>query len=68
MEGSLNENLIFELIRKNNGNGLTITELVILSKMSRSTVRVALARFEGANKVFFRKIGMAKVYILECRE
>lgn len=54
---------IVELLRKNN-NGLTITELVNLSKFSRSTIRVILARLEGANEVSFREIGMAKVYVL----
>lgn len=54
---------IVELLRKTN-NGLTITELVNLSKFSRSTVRVILARLEGADKVSFREIGMAKVYVM----
>jgi predicted transcriptional regulator len=64
MEGNISgEELVFGLIEKNNV-GLTITELVSLSKLSRSTVRVALARFEGAAKISFRKVGMAKVYCL----
>jgi len=49
---------------KKNSDGLTITELVSLSKLSRSTVRVVLARLEGAEKISFREIGMAKVYVL----
>jgi predicted transcriptional regulator len=44
--------------------GLSITEIVTLTKISRSAVRTNLARLEGANKVKARKIGMAKVYIL----
>lgn len=44
--------------------GLTITELVGKSKLSRSAIRIELAKLEGANKVSFRKIGMAKVYLL----
>lgn len=55
------ENDIVGLLRVR-GYGLTITELVSLSKFSRSTVRVVLARLEGANEVSFREIGMAKVY------
>ena len=55
---------IFLILKERGGNGLTITELVELSKMSRSFVRTSLARLEGAEKVFFRKIGMAKVYYL----
>lgn len=61
------EKRIVDFLRKNNG-GLTITELVSLSKLSRSTVRVVLARFEGAEKVSFRRIGMAKVYVVGCIE
>jgi len=41
-----------------------ITELVSLSKLSRSAVRTAIAKLEGANKISFRNIGMAKVYFL----
>jgi len=55
---------IVGFLRKNS-NGLTITELVSMSKLSRSTVRVVLARLEGGNKTSFREIGMAKVYRLE---
>lgn len=46
-------------------DGLTITDLVSLSKLSRSTVRVILARLEGAEKISFRKVGMAKIYVME---
>jgi predicted transcriptional regulator len=52
-------------VLKSSRDGLTITELVGLSKFSRSTVRVVLARLEGGNKVSIRRIGMAKVYALE---
>jgi len=55
------EKSIVNFLRKND-DGLTITELVSLSKLSRSTVRVVLARLEGGNKISFREIGMAKVY------
>jgi len=44
--------------------GLSITDIVKLTNLSRSAVRTNLARLEGANKVKARKIGMAKVYIL----
>jgi predicted transcriptional regulator len=44
--------------------GLSITEIVELTNLSRSAVRTNLARLEGAGKVQARKIGMAKVYIL----
>lgn len=54
---------VVEFLRKANG-GLTITELVNLSKFSRSTVRVVLARLEGGEKVNVRVVGMAKIYSL----
>jgi predicted transcriptional regulator len=44
--------------------GFSITDIVRLTKLSRSAVRTSLARLEGANKVISRKIGLAKVYIL----
>lgn len=44
--------------------GKTITELTKLSNIPRSAVRIQLAKLEGANKVILRKIGMAKVYII----
>ena len=50
---------------KNNKKGLTITDLVKLSKLSRSQIRTLLARLEGARKISFRKIGMAKVYYIK---
>jgi DNA-binding transcriptional ArsR family regulator len=49
-------------ILRNSGEGRTITELTEISQLSRSAVRTALARLEGAKKTMFRPIGMAKVY------
>ena len=51
-----------KLILKKNSHGLTITDLVDKSGFSRPTVRTILAKLEGAQKISFRKIGMAKVY------
>ena len=45
-----------------NSDGLTITELVEKTKLNRSSIRTALAKLDGAEKVIVRKIGMAKVY------
>jgi len=56
---------IQEVLRKNNKTGSTITELVKVSKLTRSSVRTALAKLEGAKKISFRKVGMAKVYTLK---
>ena len=52
-------------ILKNNSYGLTITEIVGKTNLSRSAVRTVLAKFEGGNKVLVRKIGMAKVYSIK---
>jgi len=43
---------------------LTITEIVEEIKLTRSAIRTALAKLDGAEKVVVRKIGMAKVYSL----
>ena len=48
-----------------NKTGLTITELVTISGLSRSQVRTLLARLEGADKIALRKVGMAKIYFLK---
>jgi predicted transcriptional regulator len=42
--------------------GLTITGLVNSSKLTRSAIRIALAKLEGAEKVKIKQVGMAKVY------
>ena len=55
------EKKILQVLR-NSGEGRTITELTEISQLSRSAVRTALARLEGAKEITFRTIGMAKVY------
>jgi DNA-binding GntR family transcriptional regulator len=55
------EKKIVQILR-NSGEGRTITELTEISQLSRSAVRTALARLEGAQTITFRPIGMAKVY------
>lgn len=54
-------------ILKENPEGLTITELVKISKLSRHRVLTALAKLEGADKVLIRRAGMAKIYSLKKR-
>ena len=49
-------------ILENSERGSTITELTTISKLSRSAVRTSLAKLEGAEKISFHPIGMAKVY------
>ena len=58
------EKVIVNVLRKNK-EGITITDIVKLAKLSRSTVRVALAKLEGSRRVNIRKIGMAKLYYLK---
>jgi len=53
---------ILKILEKNSENGLTITDIVNLSKFSRSAVRTILAQLEGANRVSMKNIGMAKLY------
>ena len=54
-------------ILKKSERGLTITDIVGKSKFSRSTIINILSRLEGAGKISFRKIGMAKIYSLNKR-
>ena len=55
------EKKILKILERNAG-GLSITELVSISKVNRSAIRMILAKLEGANKIDFNKVGMAKVY------
>ncbi len=59
---------IIKFLKEKPINGLTITELVKTSKLSRHIVLTALAKLEGANKVFIRNAGMAKIYFLKGKE
>jgi GTP-sensing pleiotropic transcriptional regulator CodY len=56
---------INSILKKNSNGGLTITELVNISKLTRSSIRIALAKLDGAGKISMRKIGMAKVYSID---
>ncbi len=58
------EDKILKILNKNR-QGLTITELTKKIKISRFIIRSALSKLEGAKKVLFRRIGMAKVYSLK---
>lgn len=60
----MNEKIVLNLLYEYK-EGLTITEIVKLSNLSRSFVRTVLAKLDGAGKVSFRNIGMAKVYSLK---
>lgn len=52
-------------ILQKHAHGLTITELVNISGLSRSAILIELAKLEGANKVIVRRAGMAKIYFLK---
>ena len=56
---------IVGILKKEFTKGLTITELVKTSKLSRHIVLKTLALLEGADKVFIRNAGMAKIYSLK---
>lgn len=56
---------IFEIVRSSGNIGRTITEIVAMSRLPRSVVRILLARLEGAEKIGFRKVGMAKIYSVD---
>jgi predicted transcriptional regulator len=58
------EEIIIKELMHDNNIGRSITEIVKLTNLSRSAVRTCLAHMEGAGKIKVRKIGMAKVYIL----
>ena len=52
---------VTELIRKHK-EGLTVSEIASLLKISRNTAAVALANLEGAGKIKVRAVGMAKLH------
>lgn len=57
-----NEEKVLDIVSSSEA-GRTITEIVALSRLPRSVVRILLARLDGAGKVSFRKVGMAKIYV-----
>ena len=56
-----NKKVIMRELRKEK-SGLTITDMVRITKINRSNIRTSLAFLEGADKIEYNKIGMAKVY------
>lgn len=53
--------LVTNLLKKDN-QGLTITEISRILKISRNTAAVALAELKGANLIRIRPIGKAKLH------
>ena len=62
------ETRAIKTLKENDRTGLTITELAKKLRSSRFIVRNALLRLEGADKVYFRKVNMAKIYFLKVGE
>ncbi len=56
---------LVESLLKKNIEGLTITEIASLLKISRNTVAVALAELKGEGRIRVREVGMAKLHYLE---
>jgi DNA-binding transcriptional regulator YhcF (GntR family) len=56
--------LVVNLLKKNT-DGLTVTELAEILKISRNTVAVALAELKGADELRIREVGMAKLHYLK---
>ena len=54
------------ILRKNT-DGLTVTDIARLLKISRNTVSVALAGLIGAGEVRVRPVGVAKLHYLTGR-
>jgi len=50
-----------------NSEDLTISDIVSRIKLSRVTVRIVLAKLEGAGRIDFKEIGVAKIYSLKGR-
>ena len=61
-KGDKTANKVVSTLKKD--GGMTITDIVHKTKLSRSAIRTILAKLDGANKVSVKKIGMAKVYSL----
>ena len=62
MSIAMEEKKVLNIIESSGNTGSTITEIVSISRLPRSVVRILLARLEGAEKISFRKVGMAKIY------
>jgi len=58
------EETVVGVLKKEGNKGLSITEIVDKTHFTRSVVRILLAWLEGAEKVYVRKVGMAKLYYL----
>jgi len=59
------KNKIIKSLKENDRTGLSITELAKKLKLSRFIVKNYLLELQGAEKVFVRKAGMAKIYFLK---
>ena len=55
---------IISLLKKNT-RGMTIRKVVDASEMPYDSVRLMLAKLDGAEKICFKKVCNAKVYFLK---
>ena len=56
--------LVLDLLREH-PEGLTVIEISKILKMSRNTIAVALAELKGADKIWIRPVGMAKLHYIK---
>jgi len=56
---------VISLLKKNQLTGMTITDFVKASMISRSRIKTAISRLEGAKKISYERISNAKLYFLE---
>lgn len=61
------KDLVVKLLEKNT-DGLTVTDIATILKISRNTVAVALAELKGAKRLRIRPVGMAKLHYLEVKK
>ena len=58
------EKSILLILKKSQDIGMTITDIANKLTLRRDQIRIALAKLIGAEKISFKKAGMAKVYYL----
>lgn len=55
---------VISFLKKDIKKGMSKTDLIRVSKLTDNTIRDTLSYLEGAKKISFKKIGVAKVYYL----
>ena len=57
--------VVEKVLGEHENGGLTVSEVVNETGLSRYSVSIALAKLEGAQRVLIRRVGMAKMYFLD---